>query len=47
MATMRTYCDGGAAAHALDPARERLALLVVLELLLGPKGYGGVSAFFC
>ena len=36
---MRTYCDGCAAAHALDLVGERWALLVVRELLLGPKRF--------
>lgn len=51
MVTKRTYCDGCAAAHALDLVGERWALLVVRELLLGPKrftdlraGLPGVSA---
>jgi DNA-binding HxlR family transcriptional regulator len=40
MATSRrTYCDGCAAAHALDLVGERWALLVVRELLLGPKRF--------
>jgi DNA-binding HxlR family transcriptional regulator/putative sterol carrier protein len=39
MATMRTYCDACAAAHALDLVGERWALLVVRELLLGPKRF--------
>jgi DNA-binding HxlR family transcriptional regulator len=39
MVTMRTYCDGCAAAHALDLIGERWALLVVRELLLGPKRF--------
>ena len=39
MATKRTYCDGCAAAHALDLIGERWALLVVRELLLGPKRF--------
>ena len=39
MAVMRTYCDGCAAAHALDLVGERWALLVVRELLLGPKRF--------
>ena len=39
MAGMRTYCDGCAAAHALDLVGERWALLVVRELLLGPKRF--------
>jgi DNA-binding HxlR family transcriptional regulator len=36
---MRTYDDGCAAAHALDLVGERWALLVVRELLLGPKRF--------
>ena len=36
---MRTYCDGCAAAHALDLIGERWALLVVRELVLGPKRF--------
>src|SRR5919202_2732209 len=39
MAPMRTYVDGGAIAQALDLIGERWALLVVRELLLGPKRY--------
>jgi DNA-binding HxlR family transcriptional regulator/putative sterol carrier protein len=39
MATRRTYDDGCAAAHALDLVGERWALLVVRELLLGPKRF--------
>jgi DNA-binding HxlR family transcriptional regulator/putative sterol carrier protein len=39
MATMRTYGDGCAIAHGLDMVGERWALLVVRELLLGPKRY--------
>jgi DNA-binding HxlR family transcriptional regulator len=39
MATMRTYGDGCAIAHGLDLIGERWALLVVRELLLGPKRY--------
>jgi DNA-binding HxlR family transcriptional regulator/putative sterol carrier protein len=37
MATMRTYGDGCSIARALDLVGERWALLVVRELLLGPK----------
>ena len=47
----RTYDDGCGIAHALDLVGERWALLVVRELLLGPKrftdlraGLPGVSA---
>ena len=39
MAAGRTYDDGCAAAHALDLVGERWALLVVRELLLGPKRF--------
>jgi DNA-binding HxlR family transcriptional regulator len=39
MATMRTYGDGCAIAQALDVIGDRWALLVVRELLLGPKRY--------
>ncbi len=39
MATIRTYGEGCAAAHALDLVGERWALLVVRELLLGPKRF--------
>jgi DNA-binding HxlR family transcriptional regulator len=39
MSTKRTYDDGCAAAHALDLVGERWALLVVRELLLGPKRF--------
>jgi DNA-binding HxlR family transcriptional regulator/putative sterol carrier protein len=39
MATTRTYGDGCAVARALDLVGERWALLVVRELLLGPKRY--------
>jgi len=35
----RSYGDGCAAAHALDLVGERWALLVVRELLLGPKRF--------
>jgi DNA-binding HxlR family transcriptional regulator len=39
MAGRRTYDDACAAAHALDLVGERWALLVVRELLLGPKRF--------
>jgi DNA-binding HxlR family transcriptional regulator len=39
MASRRTYGEGCAAAHALDLVGERWALLVVRELLLGPKRF--------
>jgi DNA-binding HxlR family transcriptional regulator/putative sterol carrier protein len=41
---MRTYCDACAAAHALDLIGERWALLVVRELLLGPKRFTDLRA---
>src|ERR671915_410189 len=44
MVTMRTYDDGCAAAHALDLIGERWALLVVRELLLGPKRFTDLRA---
>src|SRR5215208_6978563 len=44
MVAMRTYCDGCAAAHALDLVGERWALLVVRELLLGPKRFTDLRA---
>jgi DNA-binding HxlR family transcriptional regulator len=45
MATRRrTYCDACAAAHALDLVGERWALLVVRELLLGPKRFTDLRA---
>jgi len=39
MSGKRTYADGCAGAHALDLIGERWALLVVRELLLGPKRF--------
>jgi len=39
VATRREYFDGCAAAHALDLVGERWALLVVRELILGPKRF--------
>ena len=44
MASMRTYDDACAAAHALDLIGERWALLVVRELLLGPKRFTDLRA---
>src|SRR5829696_7874918 len=44
MVTRRTYDDGCAAAHALDLVGERWALLVVRELLLGPKRFTDLRA---
>lgn len=37
--TNRTYSDGCAAAHGLDLIGERWALLIVRELVLGPKRF--------
>jgi DNA-binding HxlR family transcriptional regulator/putative sterol carrier protein len=47
MASMRTYGDGCAAAHALDLVGQRWALLVVRELLLGPKRFTDLQAGIC
>jgi len=44
MASRRTYEDGCAAAHALDLVGERWALLVVRELVLGPKRFTDLRA---
>ena len=44
MAPTRTYDDGCAAAHALDLIGERWTLLVVRELLLGPKRFTDLRA---
>ena len=44
MVTRRTYDDGCAAAHALDLVGERWALLIVRELLLGPKRFTDLRA---
>lgn len=41
---MRSYEDGCAIAHALDLVGERWALLVVRELLLGPKRFTDLRA---
>lgn len=40
----RSYDDGCAGAHALDLVGERWALLVVRELLLGPKRFSDLRA---
>lgn len=40
----RTYNDACGAAHALDLVGERWALLVMRELLLGPKRFGDLRA---
>lgn len=44
MTTRRSYGEGCAAAHALDLVGERWALLVVRELLLGPKRFTDLKA---
>lgn len=44
MASRRMYFDGCAAAHALDLVGERWALLVVRELMLGPKRFTDLRA---
>ncbi|GAA3000502.1 winged helix-turn-helix transcriptional regulator [Actinokineospora diospyrosa] len=44
MAPKRSYADGCATAHALDLIGERWALLVVRELLLGPKRFTDLRA---
>jgi DNA-binding HxlR family transcriptional regulator len=44
VATKRTYWEACAAAHALDLVGERWALLVVRELLLGPKRFTDLRA---
>jgi DNA-binding HxlR family transcriptional regulator len=44
MTTMRTYGDGCGIAHALDLIGERWALLVMRELMLGPKRFGDLRS---
>ena len=44
MATKRTYGEGCGIAHALDLVGERWALLVIRELLLGPKRFTDLRA---
>ena len=44
MTLKRTYDDGCAAAHALDLVGERWALLVVRELMLGPKRFSDLQS---
>ena len=39
MSSKRSYQDGCAAAHALDLVGERWALLIIRELLLGPRRF--------
>src|SRR5437867_13400571 len=43
-ASKRSYDDGCAAAHALDLIGDRWALLVVRELVLGPKRFTDLRA---
>ncbi|MCA8906691.1 MAG: transcriptional regulator [Rhodospirillaceae bacterium] len=42
--TRREYHDACAAAHALDLVGERWALLVIRELMVGPKRFGDLRA---
>ena len=44
MAVKRTYSDGCAVAHSLDLIGERWALLVVRELVFGPKRFTDLRA---
>src|SRR5690606_11724400 len=44
MVNKRTYGDGCAIAHALDLVGERWALLIVRELILGPKRFTDLRA---
>jgi DNA-binding HxlR family transcriptional regulator len=44
MATTRSYGEACAAAHALDLVGERWALLIVRELMLGPKRFTDLRA---
>jgi DNA-binding HxlR family transcriptional regulator len=44
VSSTRTYGDACAAAHALDLVGERWALLVVRELLLGPKRFSDLRS---
>ena len=44
MATMRTYGDRCGVARALDVVGERWAMLVVRELVLGPKRFSDLRA---
>src|SRR4051794_41912989 len=44
MATMRTYGDRCGVARALDVIGERWAMLVVRELVLGPKRFSDLRA---
>ena len=44
MATNRSYGDNCGMAHALDIIGERWSLLIVRELLFGPKRFGDLKA---
>lgn len=44
MAERKTYAEGCLAAHALDLIGDRWALLVVRELMLGPRRFGLIRA---
>ncbi len=44
MTSMRTYGDGCSSAHALDLVGERWALLIVRDLLFGPKRFTDLHA---
>ncbi|SDK91016.1 winged helix-turn-helix transcriptional regulator [Paracoccus chinensis] len=44
MAEKKTYAEGCLAAHALDLIGDRWALLVVRELMLGPRRFGLIRA---
>ncbi len=43
MTSMRTYGDGCSSAHALDLVGERWALLIVRDLLFGPKRFSDLQ----
>ena len=44
MSSLRSYGDGCSSAHALDLVGERWALLIVRDLLFGPKRFGDLHA---
>ena len=44
MATRRSYHDNCGMAHALDLIGERWSLLIVRELLFGPKRFGDLKS---
>jgi len=44
MGSLRTYGDGCSSAHALDLVGERWALLIVRDLLFGPKRFTDLQA---